>query len=170
MRITGFIREVLYFADVWGLPVIVASQGIQTALDDMGHEMACQSFRARGISSQMSAVLLRELSGLQAVMTLPAAGTTQNFSYSKGGKLGGVETPFEWNAMIDHSLEPVIVSWELRGFGFKLGTESSSKTISHAVWADNIFIFASSVEMFRTMVADLTEQLMRQASNGSLLR
>ena len=95
MCITGIIREVLYFADVWGLPLIVASQDIQTAFDDMEHNMVCQSLRARGISSQMSAVLLRELSGLQAVMTLPAAGTTQNFSYSKGGKQGGVETPFE---------------------------------------------------------------------------
>ena len=57
MCITGIIREILYFADVWGLPLIVASQDIQTAFDDMEHNMVCQSLCARGISSQTSALL-----------------------------------------------------------------------------------------------------------------
>ena len=61
--------------------------------------------------------------------------------------------------MIDHALEPVVVSWELRGLGFELGTETSSRTISHAVWADNIVIFSNSMELFRTMVADLTRAI-----------
>ena len=102
------------------------------------------------------ALFLRELCGLKAVMTLPPAGTSNVFDYSKGGKQGAVETPEIWNAVIDYLLEPVILSWRERNFGFEL---DSGVHISHAIWCDNIILFASSSAMLRTMIENISDAL-----------
>ena len=90
------------------MPLIIACQDVQTAFDDMSHELISESMLYRGVSKQLNAALMRELIGLKACMSLPAAGTTPPISYSKGGKQGGVETPEQWLALMDQLLEPVL--------------------------------------------------------------
>ena len=81
---------------------------------------------------------MRELTGMQAVTTLPGAGTTRAIEYTCDGKQGGVETPEEWNALTDYIREPLVVSEAERGFVFPF---------TYAVWADNIILFATSWDM-----------------------
>ena len=52
-------------------------------------------------------------------------------------------------------LSPLVSSWERQGYAV-LG-EAGLKTITHAVWADNVFIFAASKEQFASMCQELTD-------------
>ena len=159
-HVVGLICQLIYSADVWGTPLIISSQDVRTAFDAMDHNWIAKSLQSRGASAQVTALLMRELTGVEAVMTLPCAGTTSPFNYTRGGKQGGVETPEEWNALIDYLLEALVTSWASKGYGIKLcdgdnAVGSDACLVSHAVWADNIFLFATSTVMMQTMVAEL---------------
>ena len=100
---------------------------------------------------------MQELAGLQGFMVLPNVGATPRFDFGRGGKQGGVETPDEWNAVVNYVLEPVVRRWGALGLGFKLLVCDGviSELINHAVWADNIILFAESFEHMQTMINDL---------------
>lgn len=119
-HITALVRQLQYLSARWDLPLIVALQDVKTAFDAMHHEHIAESMSQRGVSAGVTAAHLRELTGLHAFITLPGVGDTQKFCYSRGGKQGGLETPDQWNALVDHMLEPVVVSWTMRKFGFAL--------------------------------------------------
>jgi hypothetical protein len=101
---------------------------------------------------------MREMTALAWYITLPFVGHTPPFNFFKGGKQGGVETPDEWRAIIDQIMEPIVLSWCQRGLGFTLDmTESASRLINHAVWADNIVFFAADYAMMQCMILELNE-------------
>ena len=112
---------------------------------------------AKGVSKADVAVQMRELSGMQARITLPHVGSTQAFDFERGGKQGGVETPGQWNASVDYIMRPVVSSWHQRGLGFWIdqADDPSAKLVSHAVWADNVFLFAGSFETMQTMISEM---------------
>ena len=90
---------------------------------------------------------------------MPFVGTTTDFQFSRGGKQGGVETPDEWRAILDYILEPVINLWNAFGLGCVLPDTYGETEIlvNHAVWADNIFLFATDHDTMQTMINQLTE-------------
>ena len=118
--VTSLVRQLLYLAYNWNLPLLVAVQDVRTAFDAMHHAHIAEALEKRGVTPGLVAAHVKELSGIQAFITLPGVGDTAHFLYARAGKQGGVETPDQWNAFVDHVLEPVVVSWVARGFGFKL--------------------------------------------------
>ena len=160
-NITALVRQLQYLAIGWGLPLLVALQDVELAFDSMQHELIATALQARGAAPSIVAAHLRELTGLNAVMTIPNAGDTNSFPYSKGGKQGGVETPDEWNAVIDF-LEPLVVSWTLREFGFRMDySDVDFKLVHHAVWCDNIILFARDQIMLQTMLNEISDRFQR---------
>ena len=154
--VCGLIRQLLFLADSWGLPLLVACQDVSTAFDAMGHELISNALSSRGCPDHLTCRFVWELTGIHAVITLPGAGTTEPFEFNRGGKQGGVETPDAWNAIMDHLLEPLVISWEARGMGFNW---DHPQVISHAVWADNIILFASSAAMMKQMQLELSSAI-----------
>ena len=65
-----------------------------------------------------------------------------------------METPDVFNSVAEDILELVVRKWSKEGRGARI---YDGRVISHAVWADNIYIFASSAEEFRMMTEDITE-------------
>ena len=158
--VCGLVRQLLFLSNVWGLPLLVACQDVCTAFDTMSHDVIVDALLARGCSPQLACVCLRELTGIQAVATLPGAGTTQPFVFEKGGKQGGAETPEVWNAVIDYLLEPLVNSWEERRMGFSLGHSTTDfRIITHAVWADNVVVFASDSVALQQMLSELAQAI-----------
>jgi hypothetical protein len=155
-HITSLVRQLQYISQSWGMPLLVALQDVEVAFDSMEHEHIVTSMSARGITAGMVGAHMRELCNMRAVITLPGAGDTQSFSYNKGGKQGGIETPDQWNMLVDHLMEDLILSWTMREFGFKLGdSETAAKYINHAVWADNVILFATTQKMMTVMLHEL---------------
>ena len=82
---------------------------------------------------------------------------TAPFDIHKGGKQGGVETPDQWKITVEFILGPVIQAWTNMGLGFALTTEDGTleALISHAIWCDNVVLFATSIGVMQKMVSDL---------------
>ena len=155
--VTGLMRELLYLSRTWNIPLVTAVQDVKVAFDSMPHELIWESLVARGASALNAGLHMRELTALEAYITLPFVGETERFPFHKGGKQGGIETPDEWRALVEYILEPVIQSWSLKGFGFKMFEDESEQAyaVNHAVWADNIILFASGYKEMQHMINDL---------------
>ncbi|CAK0847987.1 unnamed protein product [Prorocentrum cordatum] len=155
------VREALYAAAVWNLPICVSGYDVSIAFDSMPHELMQDSLLARGVTARDVALLMGDLTGLRARITLPLAGTSEPFLFAKGGKQGGVETPDEWNCMTEHLMEPVVEKWTASSMGFKFPDEEGGAQclLNHAVWVDNFILFATDATMTKTMVDDVNVAL-----------
>ena len=155
--ITALFREVFHYATLWDVPLIAAQQDVKTAFDSMPHELISKALTFKGVSSHFVGLHLRELSGMQATIKIPMVGETDLFPFCKGGKQGGVETPDEWRALVDFVLEPVVKAWENLHLGFCLvaDAEEDKRIVTHAIWADNIVLFATSFCMMQKMINDV---------------
>ena len=115
--ITALVRQILHLSREWGLQVHMSFQDVRTAFDEMQHAEISKALLKRGASHAMTALLMQELSFMQAFLVLPGAGSTDLFPFTRGGKQGGVEPPGELNALIEATLDPVVASWAARGWG-----------------------------------------------------
>ena len=71
-----------------------------------------------------------------------------------------METPEVWYAVIDYLLEPLVNSWEERRMGFSLGHSTTDfRIITHAVWADNVVVFASDSVALQQMLSELAQAI-----------
>ena len=50
-------------------------------------------------------------------------------------KQGGVETPDEWNALLEWVMTPLVKAWTEKGYGAALDIEGKSR-ITHAHWLE----------------------------------
>ena len=55
-------------------------------------------------------------------------------------------------------LEPLVVSWSRRWFGFTVG---GGQPLNHSSWSDDIFVLASDTDQFRVMLGEPTEVIHR---------
>ena len=147
------------------MPLLTSIQDIRFAFDSLPHFLIKEALLSQGVSGQVTGLHMQELAGLQGFMVLPNVGATPRFDFGRGGKQGGVETPDEWNAVVNYVLEPVVRRWGALGLGFKLLVCDGviSELINHAVWADNIILFAESYEHMQTMINDLDSAFVRTA-------
>ena len=68
---------------------------------------------------------------------------------------GGVHSTYSWNALIGYIMQLMLPGW----FSNKFGVELNDSFITHAVWSDNIWLFAKSVDELKQMVRPLTLML-----------
>eukprot|EP00973_Karenia_brevis_P071131 9883609-Karenia_brevis.AAC.1 len=94
---------------------------------------------------------------MRAIIELPLVGKSAAFDFTHGGKQGGIETPDEWRMMVDFILEPVVMAWDDKQFGFQLFDDEGCPELllSHVVYADNIILFSRDFNMMQAMVSDV---------------
>ena len=63
---------------------------------------------------------MAEYANLRAKIKIPEVGTTDWFTYNKGAKQGGVETPDIWKIVLDYLFDPIISTWKDKNWGFKV--------------------------------------------------
>ena len=131
---------------------MVSLQDIRTAFDSMPHQLVCDSLLARGVRAIDVGLHIQELTDVEACISIPFVGSIDLFPFHKGGKQGGVATPDEWRAIIDHIMEPVVSDWNSKGYGFHLtGPDGTIEfLVNHAVFADNVLLFATYTKMMQT--------------------
>eukprot|EP00973_Karenia_brevis_P020823 2862405-Karenia_brevis.AAC.1 len=89
-------------------------------------------------------------------MIIPTAGVTNAFNFGAGGKQGGIETPDEWNALLEFVMQPKVEEWIRKGWGAWCDPEGRQR-VTHVTWADNIFLFSSDAWHLALMMQDLTD-------------
>ena len=147
------LRQVLFLAHRWNLPAFVAALDVATAFDSIDHGVMGDLLARAGVHAEHACCLLREVSGISASLSVPTAGSTSRFSWTRGGKQGGKETPDVWNVLVETAMEDLVRSWSSRHFGFDFGDD---QRLTHLVWADNIFLVAASADQLSTMCQELT--------------
>ena len=110
---------------------------------------------------------MAEYSDLRAKIKIPEVGTSDWFSYTKGAKQGGVETPDIWKLVLDYLFEPVISQWAEKQWGFKVKDEDGEliTTLSHGIFADNVIIISDTLLTLQNMIDELTEALQKPRNN-----
>ena len=102
----------------------------------------------------MRAVMMRDLVGMTLTMDVPQVGMTDIVEMLKAGIQGGAATPEIFKTIIEAILETVIQMWLAIGFGILLNDGS---VLTHLVWADNIWLFATNIQDKAIMTQQLTE-------------
>ena len=92
--------------------------------------------------------ILEELSDLRCVAVLPGTDRSSFCPYTRGGREGGVDTPSIFCLVVEERMDETVRDWNRRGVGFPLRDFDGVPRgyISHAVWADNIYMVADSIE------------------------
>ena len=98
--IVAIVRQTLFVAYRWGLPLVLGSADVGTAFDTMEHEHMQDALLGRSLHPQLVQALMREISSLSCRIEITGAGQSDTFSLERGGKQGGVETPDKFNVMM----------------------------------------------------------------------
>lgn len=155
--VVGLIGECLHQSVAYrDRPIYVASLDIQTAFDDMDHQILLDIMVQSGFPFQLVWAVAREMLQLNARMEFGPFGVSDWFPLEKGGIQGGTHTPTLFNLMIEHALSRVVTSWKLADMGFKT---CPGKSVSHAMWADNLWLLASSPSELQDMIVMATEAI-----------
>ena len=102
-------------------------------------------------------LLTKESIGVQAVLVISLVGRTRPVSIGKGVVQGRVDGPFRFKSVMDVILKRTINKWTAANVGIMVGTVR----LTHIVWADNVWLFANSHDMYNKMVGILSCELYR---------
>ena len=131
---------------------------VATAFDTINHGDLTKALAQRGMRPNLVRALLREVSFMKCNTTLPGASPSDRFPMCCGGKQGGIETPEEFNVMIEFVLQPLVDRGRHERMGFCFG-EDDERPLSHLIWADNVILIAKSPNEFNQMAQELTDAI-----------
>ena len=155
MELTELCRLLLQRFNEWGLPLYIGRGDVSKAFDELEHPLLDAALAHRHAPLALRVATLRELVGIALEIHLQGV-VTDPVLLGKGGKQGGPDTPGDWNYLLDFALKDVVSDWLRVGWGADLG---DGNPISHAIWADDIFFFAVSLDQVSGMAQDLTYAL-----------
>lgn len=151
MEATELLRLLLQKSTEWNLPLAIGAADILKAFDHLQHEGIENALREQGAPVRLIAALLQELSFVDLDLSLGGCHLDDSLPYTRGGKQGGTETPRIFARVFDAALAPVLDSWAYAGYGFFL--PEMNMTVTHVIWADNLYVVGSSKQMVADMLA-----------------
>ena len=105
-----------------------------------------------------AAALVRENVGVEILYDIPEVGFTEAVPMQKGLVQGRIDSPARFRIFLDWVLLPCVGWWNEGNYGIRWG-HKGERLINHLVWADNVWLFASSVGMYQAMLDMLTLRL-----------
>ena len=136
---------------------------IAAAFDNARVCVVYDALRARRLPPALIAAVIDEFRNLQATPMLQGIDFEEaTVSWSKSIKQGGVEGPWCWNRIISWLISMLAPAWIQAGYGVVLSDNSDDDDgfrqlhrpamATHAMWSDNIFIFAKNKSEFTLMM------------------
>ena len=147
-----------------------SSVDIKSAFDNLSPSVASRVFQDRGVPTGLIAAFMAQGVGLQIDPSFVQIdfSETDPVDFSKSLRQGGKESIFTWDSTMLCLLAPLAKCLAEEGYGIMLG-EENSVMLTHAVWADNIWLFATSLQQLQTMLNMLTQVLVDFLFFGHLL-
>ena len=155
LHVTELLRQTLHKSREWGFPAYIASAGVKTGFDSMRFNDIIWALQERGVDPWTVRAIMREYVDLEARASVVGSGCSAFFTYSRGGRQGGTETPDLFVYLLDTIIEPLQKQWRAAGYG----VEFDSCRVTHVIWADNIHIFAAERPQMRKVISMLIESL-----------
>ena len=87
--LVAILRQALFLAARWGRKILVGALDVAIAFDSIDHSSLTEALLKQGVHPQLVLCLMRELSHMEASISLPGAGSMHRFALTKGGKQGG---------------------------------------------------------------------------------
>eukprot|EP00973_Karenia_brevis_P075488 10484868-Karenia_brevis.AAC.1 len=111
---------------------------------------------SRGVQEHLAAAFLRELMDIEIEVEIHGMCRAEGIAANKGGRQGGTDTTMLWNYLLESAMEEVVLAWNQDGYGFQY---ENGPLVNHLIWADNIFIVASSVPQLQMMFRMLSRSI-----------
>ena len=145
--------------------VCVGQGDVRAAFDHLSLEVVCRALEYWRFDPHLVRALLEESLGLSATAVFPGAPPTQDFDFNSNIRQGGVEAPWEWNAVMRHFLALLSPRWEYKGYGIDL---PYMRRLTHLVWADNIYFLSTETSHLQVMMQDFADVLVENGMTGNL--
>ena len=133
-------------------PVIGAGD-IKAAFDNAEVKTFIAALRARKTHPRLISAMLVEMLSLQVQPSSEQLEFTSWVPWTKCIRQGGVESTFSWNLFFGWFMSMLHPAWCSRGFGIAV---SSSVTVTHLLWSDNLYITAKNIGEWQIMFTQLT--------------
>ena len=166
--VVGSLRIMLARSAEWSneAPVFLAQGDILSAFDFLSHDLAAEAMEAAKWNPQLVAMIHSANTGITAKTELMGT-EVDDFQISKCYKQGSVEGPKVWKIVVTYLLSMLVPCWLEMGWGLNLNNgidkngdvERSDFWVTHLIWADNIWLLASSSGMLKKMHQSLTDLL-----------
>jgi hypothetical protein len=139
-------------ASLWGENLVVLQADVRKAFDSMDHEILIRCLESYRTPVRLIHAILQELSETEMCLHLGQVLGLVSVLLVSAGKQGSSETPSLWNRMLDTALGRARILCLQAGLGahFK-ETGREDFVLSHLFWADDVYLFASSLSDARRM-------------------
>ena len=163
--VVGNFREILNAFDIWGaatawngVEIVAGSQDVETAFDNVDHEEEAVGMIESEVPLPVVAALVKENVGVEIVYDIPDVGFTEVIAMQRGLVQGRIDSPARFRIFLDWVLKPCVAWWNEANYGIRWGLKGEH-LFNHPVWADNVWLFATSVGMYQAMLDMLTFRL-----------
>jgi hypothetical protein len=139
-------------------PVYVFNGDIQAAFDNMRPDTVVKALQAASLHPRIIAAMMAESGGTVCWPEFDSISLEHPIRFNKCAKQGGVESAYEWNSVMFMCLAELDPLWHESGYGVDLG----GRRYTHAVWADNVWLFDHNPDNLKKMMQSLTTLLRRE--------
>ena len=101
------------------------SLDVGTAFDDVEHEVTREALLHRGVHPLIVRASMLQYYDQQARLTVADGDPTDFFSFRRGGRQGGAETPDLFNLVVEAAVSAVVGKWRRQGDGFTWAARTS---------------------------------------------
>ena len=136
-------------------PVYVFNGDVKSAFDNMRPDVVVKALRAARLHPRIIAAMMAENVGAVCWPEFDGITLEMPVTFNKCARQGGVESAYQWNAVMFMCLAELTPLWHDSGYGVDLG----GRRYTHAVWADNIWLFDHCPCNLKKMMQSLTAVL-----------
>lgn len=136
-------------------PVHFFAGDVKAAFDNIKTRHTALAMERRGLPARLIHALLLESRGSRMHANFQGVPMQGTVFYNASERTGSTDAPAKWNWILDDSLAILASEWFERGMGIRV----SGRWFTHAVWADNVYLLASTSSQLEKMVAELSHAL-----------
>ena len=133
-----------------GRGLVVGSQDIYTAVDELVHEVEDKSLAENGAHPVTRAALFRVNVGVAAKLEAPQTGQTRKVHMQQGCVQGMVDVPERFRSLLNRAIKEAQRRWAEGDHGVKV----EGVWATRLVWADNV-----SRDSYNKMAQVMTEEI-----------
>ena len=174
-EITAPLLHMTRHAATWGgdRTMYLASSDIKQAFDHTSISVVRRAMDEVGVPAFLQYAVLEPLCGCISHLVFQDV-EVQNVCWDRSIRTGGPEGPLCFNIVVLAMWGPVMRSWKQHGMGYEVvhahrwcdedqnirhEYPHRKHTVSHMLWADNIYVLSRSKEEMIRMMTQLTERL-----------